>query len=141
MPNYYEETKDLLEKIEENTRENGGGSEGGGGSGGLTNEELRESPVSVTGPLTNTQLRNQPVNVTIPTVDLTSSLTTVTESGTITSGAQSISFYNYGPDSITVAGGVLLAKHGVFFDGGIYRLGAISYIVPSGTSLQIAQVR
>lgn len=36
---------------------------GGGGSGGLTDTELRASPVNVTGPLTNTQLRATEVPV------------------------------------------------------------------------------
>lgn len=138
MANYYEDTKELLEQIEVNTRDGGGG---GGSSGGLTNDELRATPIAVTGPLTNTQLRNQSVSVTLSTITLTPSLTLVSESGSISSGAQSISFSNYGPGDVTVAGGTLPATRGVSFDGGVHRLGTINYDVPSGTLLQIAQVR
>lgn len=131
MSNFYEETKGLLQKIEENTRDgnNGGGNPGGGGSTeGLTNTELRQAPVNV--------------NVSsFATKNLTPSYAVVTTSGSITAGAQSVAFYNNGPNSVTVAGGILAAKHGVSFDAGNFQLGAISYSIPSGTSLQISQIK
>lgn len=144
MPSYYEETKELLEQIEINTRDGGGGSDPGGGSTvGLTNEELRAAAVPVSGPATNAQIRATPIAISISTVTLTPSLELITSAGagTVASGAQSVSFSNYGPGDVTVAGGTLPATRGVNFDGGIHRLGSISYSVPSGTSLQIAQVR
>lgn len=44
---------------------------GGGGGGGLTDAQLRATPVPVSGPLTDTQLRATPVPVSVGTVPVT----------------------------------------------------------------------
>ena len=97
----------------------------------------------MTGPATNAQIRATPIPINISTVTLTPLLELVTAAGdgTIASGAQSVAFSNYGPGDVTVAGGTLPPTRGVSFDGGIHRLGVITYNIPAGTTLQIASVR
>ena len=237
MSNFYQETKELLEKIEENTRDLGEGGSGGETGNGLTNTELRAAPLDVVGPITNAQIRASAISVTGPVTDaqiranpipvtggltntelrasavpvsgpatntelratplpvsgtigvsgtvsttvtntvsingsvgitgtpsvnitgtpsinisnaptvnvstsnLTPTLQTVTTGGTVATGAQSVAFYNLGPDIVTIGDASLGAKLGINFDAGINRLNAITYSVPSGTSLQIAQIR
>lgn len=124
MSNYYEDSNRLLEQIEENTR---GGSSGG--NTGLTNAELRASPVNA--------------EVLIET--LSPSLTTITATGTpvsgqIATGAQSVAFFNAGTGIVTLNGGNLPVGTSVSFDAGINRLSAINYVV-TNSSLLIAEVR
>lgn len=78
----------------------------GGGSGGLTNTELRASPVPVSGPLTDTQLRATAVPISID-----QSTPGMTNAVAITGGAQ----YTVAISNTTHDGTIDAGKHHVEF--------------------------
>lgn len=100
--------------------------------------------VNVTGTvgLTDAQLRATPVSILVETsaTEQTASLLNVTTAGTVAAGAHSVSFANIGAADATVAGGTLKMNQAVSFEATLQGiLGAIAYDA-TGTELLISEV-
>ncbi len=119
-------------------------SSGGGGGGGLTDAELRATPVPVSGTFyqaTQPVSIAAPVAVTLPSSVKTPGLLAATSAGTVAAGAVEVSFLVTGAGDATVLGVSLSQGAYVNYQAPLgSTLGAIIYDA-TGTTLKISEVR